>query len=58
MFLYIFEDGAERQSDQSPTDDDLSSVDGGYLVVIRVQNGIFERVLGDGTWVEIDRLKE
>jgi hypothetical protein len=52
MYIFIFEDGQVKQAN-SVSDEDLLSVDNGYLQVLRVQNGDATEYY-DGEWSKLE----
>lgn len=53
MYLYIFDDGVMRQTDQEPTATDIECIENGSLEVVRFRADNYCRY-DNGRWVEID----
>lgn len=54
IYLYIFEDGAIRQSSEHPTAEDLECVDCGILTVVFKDSDDFYEILAAGKIKKVD----
>lgn len=52
-YLRIYENGDLSQSNKGPTGDDIEAVGEGILNVVRIENGIFEELQPDGSWLPV-----
>jgi hypothetical protein len=55
MYIYIWNNGEKARSDNPPTDADLDLIDRKQLIVIRLDRGLPEEVMGPGVQVVLSK---